>query len=89
MRKTPISRRSFVARSTVALASAATTQALTPGLAAAEAPPARQATGARVGEVTPTSAVVWTRLTASAKRIGYADTRGSIRMPTTRISGTR
>jgi alkaline phosphatase D len=58
MSKATVTRRSFVAT----LASAAM-----PALAA-EAPSARQATGARVGEVTPTSAVVWTRLTAAAAR---------------------
>jgi len=65
MRKKPITRRSFVARSAAALAAAATL----PGqLTAADAPAPRQATGTRVGEITADSAIVWTRLTAHSSR---------------------
>jgi alkaline phosphatase D len=59
--RAPITRRSFVA-GTAALA------ALGPDSPAADDPPARQATGTRVGEVTADSAVVWTRLTAHPTR---------------------
>lgn len=63
MSKNRISRRSFVAHST-AIASALVCADLT----AADAPQTRQATGTRVGEVTSSSAVVWTRLTANPTR---------------------
>ena len=36
--------------------------------AAADAPVSHQATGVKVGEITPTSAIVWTRLTAASRR---------------------
>lgn len=61
----PFSRRSFVAGTTAALA----TIAIEPGsVSAEEAPQPHQATGTRVGEVTPTTAIVWTRLTAKSTR---------------------
>lgn len=61
MSRRPITRRTFVA-GTAALAT------IDAGSPAADAPPPRQATGTRVGEVTPDSAVVWTRLTANPTR---------------------
>ena len=64
MRKKPITRRSFVTQSTVGIATAA----LVPELHAEDVSPCHQATGTRVGEVTPTSAIVWTRLTRRATR---------------------
>jgi alkaline phosphatase D len=67
MSKKRVTRRSFVASSTAALAST-TLPTLGPILIAADAPPTRQATGSRVGEVTTESAVVWTRLTANPTR---------------------
>src|SRR5262245_36702980 len=57
MSKNAVTRRSFVAGSAAL--------ALVP---AGEAPPPRQATGTRVGEVTASPAVVWTRLTAHPTR---------------------
>ncbi len=63
----PISRRTFVARSTGALAVAASlpefiSHAQPAGL------PTHQAMGTRVGDVTATSAILWTRLTAATVR---------------------
>src|SRR5262245_42641722 len=63
-----LTRRSFVARSTALLGAAATAQNLDPVLTAADAPETHQAMGTRVGEVTPDSAIVWTRLTAHTAR---------------------
>ena len=62
-----ISRRTFVARSTGALAAAAGLPEFT-AQAAAENPVPHQATGTRVGEVTENSAIVWIRLTAGTVR---------------------
>jgi alkaline phosphatase D len=64
MRNKTLTRRSFVACS----AAAAAMPTLLHELQAAEAPAAHQATGTRVGEVTPTSAIVWTRLTLQPAR---------------------
>ena len=80
----PISRRSFVARS-AALASAAT--ALDPAWAAPEDSPARQATGTRVGEVTPDGAVVWVRLTANPTRVGGRGGKPATDEPVEKLEG--
>src|SRR4051794_30653125 len=59
-----VSRRQF-------LAAGAAAAVVTRGLAgAADAAPPRQATGVKVGEVTDSSAIVWTRLTAATARNG-------------------
>lgn len=58
--QTELSRRAF-------LATGAVVAAVAPA-AAADPPSHRQATGVKVGEVTATSAIVWTRLTANAAR---------------------
>lgn len=60
---TDITRRAFVAQAGLAAAALARAD----GSAPAEVPP-HQATGTRVGEVTDSSAVVWTRLTAAPTR---------------------
>jgi alkaline phosphatase D len=62
----PITRRSFVA-ATALTGVAANLAGLSQG-AEPVADQARQATGTRVGEVTDTSAIVWTRLTSAARR---------------------
>ncbi len=59
-----LDRRSFVIESSLAAATAAGLNIAN----AAELLDVRQATGVRVGEVTDTSAIVWTRLTANAVR---------------------
>ena len=64
----PLNRRSFLARSTAAVATTATMQELVSYSHAADSPLTYQAMGTRVGEVTPTSAIVWTRLTANPTR---------------------
>jgi alkaline phosphatase D len=66
----PVSRRTFLKRSAAltvgSLALAEQVAAATP--AAAPNPAPHQAVGTRVGEVTATSAIVWTRLTAASTR---------------------
>lgn len=87
MRKKSITRRSFVAGSTAALAATVT------DLAAAEDPQPRQATGTRVGEMTATSAVVWTRLTANATRnkdgvkFGKKKDKTEVKKPAEKLEG--
>jgi alkaline phosphatase D len=56
-----LSRRGF-------LASSAAISAGVPAALAAEGPETRQASGVKVGEVTDSSALIWTRLTAKTKR---------------------
>jgi phosphodiesterase/alkaline phosphatase D-like protein len=86
MSRAPITRRSFVA-GTAALA------AVGPEPLADDGPPARQATGTRVGEVTADSAVVWTRLTAHLTRntggvtFGKGDKEKGITVPVERLEG--
>ena len=64
-----LSRRRFVADSTRLLAGGAVASQLGRTLAqAADAPEPCQAMGTRTGEVTDTTAIVWTRLTAAPKR---------------------
>ncbi len=62
-----LSRRSFVRQSSVTLTGSLLAGPLG-GISAAETAASRQANGVKVGEVTPTSAIVWTRLTANAER---------------------
>ena len=64
MPKRLLDRRTFVTESSLAAASLAGLHALQ----ASEPTESRQATGVRVGEVTDTPAIVWTRLTAQAVR---------------------
>jgi len=59
-----INRRTFVVESTLAAAAATGIRSIN----AAEPLESRQATGVRVGEVTDTTAIVWTRLTAHSAR---------------------
>ncbi len=59
-----IDRRTFVVESTIAAAAATGICSIN----AAEPLESRQATGFRVGEVTDTTAIVWTRLTAHSSR---------------------
>ena len=59
--KKPSTRRQFMQRS-AALAGGAVVQPL---LAVGQGAAAHQASGVKVGEVTDTTAIVWTRLTAS------------------------
>lgn len=68
MNDEPVSRRAFVRRSTATMAGAVAASGLGPMLSSAQTPPLHQALGTRVGEVTGTSAIVWTRLTANATR---------------------
>src|SRR5437868_648756 len=63
MKPRKLTRRTFVQNSSAVL----TASLLTKNLHAAPAE-CRQATGVKVGEVTPTSAIIWTRLTAYAER---------------------
>lgn len=71
-----IHRRNFIAQTGVALAGATLLPELTT-LAAENSEP-RQATGLRVGEVTETSAIIWTRLTANfSRRVGGLGAGGS------------
>ncbi|MDQ3622142.1 MAG: alkaline phosphatase D family protein [Verrucomicrobiota bacterium] len=62
--KQPTTRRTFL-KSTAVLAGGA----LLPSTRAAAAAPPHQATGVKVGEVTDTTAIVWTRLTARPTRL--------------------
>lgn len=87
MSRAPITRRSFVA-GTAALA------AVGPGpLGAADGPPTHQATGTRVGEVTPDSAIVWARLTAHPTRnadgvkFGKGDKAKAVEGPVEKLEG--
>ncbi|MGE3806931.1 MAG: alkaline phosphatase [Gemmataceae bacterium] len=66
MSKKNISRRSFMAQSSGALAAAGVS--LETRARAAEPATIHQATGTRVGEVTSDSAIVWTRLTSNTER---------------------
>jgi alkaline phosphatase D len=64
-----LSRRDFLADSArLAAASVLAGEASVPAAEGAETPPSRQAMGTKVGEVTDTAALVWTRLTAAAER---------------------
>ncbi len=68
MGSTPgISRRQFLEDSPV-VAAGAVAALQWPAVLAAEAPAPQQAMGTKVGEVTDTSAIIWTRLTASSTR---------------------
>jgi alkaline phosphatase D len=84
--RAPITRRSFVA-GTAAVA------AVGPESPAADDPPARQATGTRVGEVAADSAVVWTRLTAHTARVtdgvtfGKGDKGKDVTVPVDKLEG--
>jgi alkaline phosphatase D len=86
MSRAPITRRAFVA-GTAALA------AFGPNSLADDGPPTRQATGARVGEVTAESAVVWTRLTAHSTRnsdgvtFGEGDKEKAVAGPVEKLEG--
>jgi alkaline phosphatase D len=88
MSRAPITRRSFVA-GTAALAALGPE----PPAAAGDGPPARQATGTRVGEVTADSAVVWTRLTAHPTRnadgvtFGKGDKEKPVTVPVEKLEG--
>lgn len=64
------SRRAFMAQSTLAAGSLLLAgSCLAAGQdAARQTSTSRQATGTRVGEITPHSAIVWTRITAAAER---------------------
>jgi len=65
----PITRRAFVARSATAVAGAVIATRLdSHSVQAAEAAGPYQAMGTRTGEVTDTTAIVWTRLTATPMR---------------------
>lgn len=65
----PVSRRAFVAKSSALAAGSIAAMSLGGApAAAAEAGQSRQATGTRAGEVTDTTAILWTRLTASPTR---------------------
>ena len=67
--RTGISRRRFLENSpVVAVASGSLTALGWPAASGAEVPAPHQAMGTKVGEVTDTSAIVWTRLTASPAR---------------------
>ncbi len=69
MKSPRITRRAFVARSTAALAGAAiSARSAGPNAQAAEAAGPYQAMGTRAGEVTDSTAIVWTRLTAAPTR---------------------
>src|SRR6185437_16953519 len=69
MADTPISRRRFLEETPVLAAGAATALQWSAAARGAEDDPApRQAMGTKVGEVTDTSAIVWTRLTAATSR---------------------
>jgi alkaline phosphatase D len=86
--RAPITRRSFVT-GTTALAAVGPEPLGT----AADGPPAHQATGTRVGEVTADSAVVWTRLTARPSRntdgvkFGKGDREKVVTVPVERLEG--
>jgi len=64
----PFSRRAFLKTSAGLAAGALVATRTASDLSAAESSAPHQATGTRIGEVTPTSAVIWTRLTASPTR---------------------
>ena len=67
--KSPVSRRAFLKTSAGLAAGALVVARTAPNLAGAAASPApHQATGTRTGEITSTSAIVWTRLTAAPIR---------------------
>lgn len=68
MKVTPLTRRAFVARSSAAAAGALVTRFATRLLHGADGDGPYQAMGTRAGEVTDTTAIVWTRLTAAAVR---------------------
>src|SRR5687768_10749472 len=59
-----LSRRDFVSRSATGVAAGAALYAASAEAAQPANPAAHQATGVKVGEVTDTSALIWTRLTA-------------------------
>src|SRR5262245_31931890 len=63
-----ITRRRFVAESAAAVGAVSAAKLGNEFARAAEATPAYQATGVKVGEVTDSSAIVWTRLTAAPAR---------------------
>ena len=69
-----LSRREFLVSGAVLAATASA------GQAAASSPP-HQASGVKVGEVTATSAVVWTRLTAAAARNADEEARSPVGRP--------
>lgn len=65
----PVSRRDFLKTTAGLAAGALVTSHTAPELAAATAAAApHQATGTRIGEITPTSAIIWTRLTVAPNR---------------------
>ena len=67
--KSPVSRRAFLKTSAGLAAGALVVARTVPDLTAASvASGPHQATGTRIGEVTSTSAIVWTRLTAAPVR---------------------
>lgn len=82
-----VSRRTFVSQSSAVLAGSLLA-APDAGFGATDAAGTRQANGVKVGEVTPVSAIVWTRLTASAERnnggvplVGKYDRKASRALP--------